>query len=506
MTRLEYKDWIARALSKAKENEDPDAVRNTMRYLSTHSVYFMLVYILGRSDADKDWVWERCMEVQNNPDGYIDIWAREHYKSTIITFTLTIMDICRDPEVKACIFSYNRPTAKAFLRQIKVEFETNEKLKWMFPDVLYQDPKKESPRWSEDAGLVVKRKGNPKEGTLEAYGLVDGQPTGKHYSLMIYDDVVTKESVTNPEMIEKVTYSWEMSINVGSEGCRKRYVGTRYHYADTYKVIMERKSAKQRIYPCMVNNMSVLYTQEYIAEKRRDMGGFTFSCQMMCDPKEEGTVGFKEEWLKYWSPKNLGNLNLYIIVDPANKKNKKSDYTSIWVVGLGSDKNYYIITMIRDKLNLTERTRTLFALHQQFDPKNTFYEQYGMQTDIEHIRYVQAQTNYRFNITEFGGNMAKEDRILSLLPLFEDGRIYLPENCIRRNYEQRQEDLTQVFKTDEYLAFPFCEHDDMLDSLARITDSQLMLIFPDKVHVLTVIEETLGLMNNMVSMDTYDPL
>lgn len=448
------------------------------------------------------------MEVQASPDGHLDIWAREHFKSSIVTFTLTIQDIIKDPEIKAVIYSYNRPTAKAFLRQIKMELETNETLKWLFPEILYQDPKKESPRWSEDAGLVVKREGNPKEATLEAYGLVDGQPTGKHYSLLVYDDVVTKESVTNTEMIDKVTYAWEMSLNTGSEGCRKRYIGTRYHYADTYKLIMDRGAASPRIYPCIVDNKSVLFSEQYIADKRNDMGGFTFSCQMMCDPKESGSIGFKEEWLRYWSPKNLASLNMYIIIDPANTKKKKSDYTSMWVIGMGSDRNYYVPTMIRDKLSLTERAQILFSLHQQYKPLAVFYEQYGMQSDIDHIFYVQEQTNYRFGINSFGGLVGKYDRIKSLIPVFEGNRIYLPTTCVRQNYEFRQQDLTQVFIRDEYLAFPFCAHDDMIDSLARITDKTVggMMIPPDPITVMSVIEESMGFRVAQNDMESYDPL
>jgi len=278
MTRIEYKDWLRRSVEAA---EKTNATRETMQDLATTSLFYLLTRILKRKDADRDWIYDRCLEVEENPDGYLDIWAREHYKSTIITFALTIQDIIKDPEIKAVIYSFNRPTAKAFLRQIKTEFETNATLKWLFPEIFYEDPKKESPRWSEDAGLLVKRKGNPKEATLEAYGLVDGQPTGKHYSLLIYDDVVTKDSVTNTEMIDKVTYAWEMSLNTGSEGCRKRYVGTRYHYADTYKVMMDREVAKLRMYPCIKDGESTLFSEDYIAEKKKAMGSFTFAC---CSP------------------------------------------------------------------------------------------------------------------------------------------------------------------------------------------------------------------------------
>src|SRR5690606_16861901 len=109
------------------------------------------------------------------PDGFLDLWAREHYKSTIITFGLTVQDILRShgadledpPELTIGIFSHTRPIAKSFLRQIKQEFEGNSKLKALFPDVLYANPHRDSPKWSEDDGIVVKRKSNRREATVE---------------------------------------------------------------------------------------------------------------------------------------------------------------------------------------------------------------------------------------------------------------------------------------------------------------------------------------------------
>ena len=72
-------------------------------------------------------------EVQAAPDGYLDLWAREHYKSTIVTFALTIQTILANPEETICIFSHTRPNARKFLRQIKQEFETNARLRDSFP-------------------------------------------------------------------------------------------------------------------------------------------------------------------------------------------------------------------------------------------------------------------------------------------------------------------------------------------------------------------------------------
>ena len=189
-------------------------------------LFFLLVYVLGRADLNRDWYFARCREVQAAPNGYLDLWGREHGKSSLITFGLTIQDILNDPEITVGIFSYSRPIAKAFLRQIKVEFETNEMLRSLFPDILWANPQRDSPKFSEDDGIIVRRKGNPKESTVEAWGLVDSTPVSKHFKLLVFDDVVTGESVSTPEMIAKVTTAWERSLALSTEGGVVRYIGT----------------------------------------------------------------------------------------------------------------------------------------------------------------------------------------------------------------------------------------------------------------------------------------
>ena len=49
---------------------------------------------------------------------------------------------------------------------------------------------------------------------------------------------------------------------------------------------------------------------------------------------------------------------------------------------------------------------------------------------------------------------------------------------IRQNYKAEIVDLTQSFITEEYDAFPFCDHDDMLDALDMINHKDLRASFP----------------------------
>jgi len=463
---------------------DKDAVMKFYREnVCRGNLFWFLLFILNRADIDNDWLYERCMEVQESPDGYLDLWGREHRKSTIITYALTIQDILRNPEITIGIFSHTRGVAKGFLRQIKVEFENNRLLRELFPDILYQDPQKEAPKWSEDDGIIpVRRKTNPKEATVEAWGLVDGQPTSKHFQLMIYDDVVTLESVNTVDQMQKTTDAWRMSRNLGSENGRVRYIGTRYHFRDTYGEMLRLGAVKPRIYPATVDGTvtgaPVFFKPEYLEQRLRELGSYMFSCQMLLNPVEDDVQGFSRDWLRYYQNCNYEAMNRYIVVDPANEKKKTSDYTVFMVIGLSADNNYYLIDMIRDRYNLTERTDMLFFLHSKYMPLKVGYERYGMQADVQHIQYVQKSRNYRFDVIELGGSMPKNNRIRKLIPVFEQGRFYLPEKLYKVTQDHRKRDLIQDFINEEYLAFPVGLHDDMLDCMARILDVELGAVFP----------------------------
>lgn len=469
-----------------------------LRNLCRTDLYFLIRYGFGRKDLEHPWLFSRCKEVEENPDGYIDLWSREHYKSTVITYGKTIQDILASHgdnpleewdgvEITCGIFSHTRPIAKKFLTQIKNELESNRNLKNWFPDILYENPGKDAPRWSLDSGIVVKRKSNPKEATVEAWGVVDGQPTGAHFNLLIYDDLVTRDNVTTPDMIEKTTDALALSYNLGAiKGHRRRFIGTRYHYNDTYRAVIERETAIPRIYPATDNGKldgkAVFLEQEVYEKKVRDMGSYVAACQLLQNPKEDSAMGFKLEWLRYWGVDPKDATNKYILVDPANEKHKKSDYTAVWVVGIGADENWYVHDIYRDKLSLTQRANLIIRLHKKWKPLQVLYEKYGMQADIEHIEYVQEQKQYRFDITPCAGNLSKNDRIRTLIPLFENRRIYLPQIMHKTDWQGESRDMVKLFIDNEYEPFPVGIHPDMLDSLARINTPELNLEIPEELE------------------------
>jgi predicted phage terminase large subunit-like protein len=427
--------------------------------------------------------------VESAPDGHLDLWARGHYKSTIITYAKTIQDILashgEDPlfhwrglQPTFVIFSHTRPIAKAFMRQIKYEFERNTMLKELFPDVLWSRPESQSPRWSEDAGLVVKRASNPKEGTIEAWGLVDGQPISKHWDVMLYDDVVVRESVSTPEMIAKTTEMWELSLNLGSTRPIHRYIGTRYHHADTYADMMRRGAAAPRLYPATddgtLTGNPVFLEPDMYQEKVRFMGPYTASAQLLQNPTADNAQGFRREWLRHFSKADgYLEMNRALLVDAASEKKRGSDWTAIAIVAKGPDRNYYALDWIRDRLNLEERAQAVMRMHRKWRPQVVGYEKYGMMADVEYLKQIQERDNYRFFIQELGGKMPKHDRIRRLVPAFSEGQFYLPTELHYTQYDGRTVDLVETFINDEMMPFPVGGHDDVLDAFSRVYDVDL---------------------------------
>ena len=485
--------------------------RDGQAWLGRNDRYYLLVRLLHRTDALHPWLYARCREVEANPDGYLDLWSREHYKSTIGTFAGIIQEILKDPEITIGIFSHTKPIARKFLLQIKLELETNRDLQTIYPDVLYADPRKDSPKWAEEKGIVVRRRSNPKEATVEAHGLVDGQPTSAHFLLRVYDDVVTRESVSTPEQVAKTTSAWELSDNLGARGpdgnLRAWHFGTRYSYADSYQAIIDRGALIPRIYAATDNGLPdgkpVFLTQQAWDEKKTAQGPATIACQMLQNPAAGNEAMFRKEWLSFIDIRPA-TLNVYIMVDPAHSRKKGSDNTAMAVVGIDSGGNKYLLDGYRHKMGLRERWEALRGLRKVWMAQpgvqmvKVGYERYGMQADLEYFEERMRVEKDAFEIVELNwvsdGAQAKDDRVQRLQPDFITHRFYLaavtqsetanqkrireqgqsfrifkPVN--RRDHEGNLYSLNKGF-LEEYLTYPLSAKKDLIDAVSRVYDME----------------------------------
>lgn len=445
--------------------------RVATRHLLRTDLYFLLRFGLKRPDVENGWLLARCKEIQANPNKHLDLWAREHYKSTIITFAKTIQDVLAshgddpltDREYTFGIFSHTRPSAKGFLRQIKQELETNDDLKALFPDVLYVNPKGESPKWSEDEGLIVKRKGNPKESTIEAHGLVDGQPTGKHYFVRVYDDVVTLESVRTREMINKTTEAWEMSLNLGADGGLERYIGTFYADGDTYHDIIDRDILTVRKKPGTTDGTlagdPVYWSDETLAYKKRAMGPQTFSTQILLDPIPSDASFFTRDSFHRFDlgtePENLNHYggSDYAVTDGGG------DYTEHGVVGLSHDDKLYFVDWWSGQTKSDVWIEEQLDLVRQYKPLKWVGETGPIKSAVEPFltKRMRERRTFVSLVWLSHAKNNKEANARSFQALVEAGRVYIPNT-------QWGDELI-----DQLVRFPKGRFDDKVDVCSLIS-------------------------------------
>jgi len=451
-------------------------------------------------------LYDRCREVEREPDNCLDLWSRFHYKSTIITYAGVIQEILREPEVTIGIFSHVKAIARQFLAQIKRELESNVQLKGLFPDILYDNPERQSPSWSVDNGLIVKRRSNPKEATVSGWGLVDGQPVSAHFRLRVYDDVVTQASVSTPEQVAKTTEAFDVSANLGTENGRRWMAGTRWSYADTYGELIKRNICKVRLYPSTddgtFTGKPVLWSAEFNEQMKLEQGEATYAVQCLQNPLAGSQKMFDVTDLQVYEVRP-DTLAVYILIDPARSKKTDSANTAMVVVGLDYACNKYILDGFNHKMDLQERWQRMFQLYTRWrqtagvQAVYVGYEAFAAQADLDYFIEQKRLNKVNFEIKELmwprEGSGSKIDRVQRLGPDMRSHKIFIPyptedknltanQRKMLQGYEYRiarqikrkdsnneTYDLTEQLK-QQIFYFPFGGLKDLVDALSRIYD------------------------------------
>jgi phage terminase large subunit-like protein len=470
----EMADYLNRA-------EDTKALK-VLNHYSKKDFFFFCYFVLDIRPINHEWFVPKIYDIQDRHDNTLDLWSRELFKSTLMTFALPIWEVINNPEERVGIFSNTRSLAKDFLRRIKLGLETNKLLQTVFSEVFYDNPSRQSPKWSEDDGLLCKRKSTYREMTFEAAGVTDGTPVGSHYTIRVYDDIVTWESTRTAELINKTRNGFELSHALGARGGTKRVIGTRYDYNDLYSEMLKTDYWIPRIHRGDV--YPSFWTEKEVEEKRQVMGTYNFSCQISLSPVSEDQQKFDMKDIKWEERPDADKLNVYIFVDPAGEKKGKSSYTVMWAIGIDSFGGKHVLDIVRDRLNMHEKwehLRDLVTKHPNV--QQIGYEKYSMQADLNYIQQMKIETKTFFrDLTPLGGKVKKEDRIRSLIPGFQRGEWYFPKEYWYTDVEGKSRDLVKEFLEEEYVHFPNVTYMDMLDCLARVHDPDVNIIKPSSTQ------------------------
>jgi predicted phage terminase large subunit-like protein len=197
-------------------------------------------------------------------------------------------------------------------------------------------------------------------------------------------------------------------------------------------------------------------SHEFLESAKRSMGLYIFTNQYLNEIIPKELQSFKPEWFHYYEtlPKCINN---FVFIDPALSETKSADSTGIVVVAVDHEKQWYIRFAQRFRVTPTQLISKIFELNQVFSPKVIGIETVAYQKAL--LYFLDEEMRRRKIILPIQPvvpptNKTKEMRILSMVPRFEWGHMFMAQGL---------HDLEK-----ELLQFPRGSHDDLIDALASI--------------------------------------
>lgn len=323
---------------------------------------------------------------------------------------------------------------------------------------------------------------------------VGGAITGKGASLLIIDD-----PVKNMDEASSVTYrdkAWQWYTSTAytrlEPNGRVLVIQTRWHEDDLSGRILSQSADAGDGEPWTVVSLPAIaeraeeyhiagdapfvraegdplwperFPRERLAAIRADVGGLVWSAlyQQHPTPPEGGT--FKREWFtrRY---RELPQLTTVIqTVDSAFKEGTASDYSVIATWGTDG-RDYYVINIWRKRVAFPELVAAIRDQAALFHPSAIIVEDRASGQSA--IQVLKRETN--LPIIAVQPNGSKENRADAASPVFEAGKVLLPENA-----------PWVAEWIEEHVNFPRASHDDQVDTssyaIARLRSGSARIAF-----------------------------
>jgi phage terminase large subunit-like protein len=433
-------------------------------------LYFFNKYILETEERRRDLIvdhvhgeWTRWYRDSTKRIKMILV-PRACFKSTFFTVGRTLQAICQNRNERILIANATLANSQKFVGEIKDQVRRNEELKKLYGE--FYDPKL---RWNEDEFDVVGKGVGSKEATVTAVG-VGGNLVSQHYSRIICDDLVNLENSSTRYQSDKVIDWWKRAFSLLDYDGEMLIIGTRWSYYELYSWLLEKYSDDVDVYirGAYLEDKKLyfpeLLNEEKLKELRGLQGSYVFSAFYLNNPVDEASALIKKSQIKYYGQGEKyqlpGNLNIFAVCDPAVSQSEYADESSIIVVGVDSENNWWILETRTGQWTTFELIEQLFAVHAQWKPITMTLEVIGQAQGIMlPIHDEEDRRKIYLPLMEITsrGDIKKEIRIRSVLqPRFERGKVFI---------------RPEMFELEEQLLhFPRSKRDDMIDALTDVED------------------------------------
>lgn len=335
---------------------------------------------------------------------------RDHQKSRLLAYRVA-WEITRNPAIRVIYVSSTSTLAKKQAKFIK-DILTHENYRRFWPEMVNEN-ESDREKWTETEFSVdhpIRKQEAIRDATVFTAGM-DTSITGLHCDIAALDDVVVWENSQTEDGREKVKTQYSLLASIEGAEAKEWVVGTRYDSVDLYYDLISKtvdiydedgelieSEPLFEIFERQVESVGD-GTGEFIwpRQQRADGKWFGFDTKILAqkkakyldqaqfraqyynDPHNYADAPIKPEYFQYYDPVHLSRrsgrwyfknsrLNVFAAIDFAYSLQRRADYTSIVVVGVDGNYNYYVLDVDRFKTDkIGDYFTRILRLHQKWD-------------------------------------------------------------------------------------------------------------------------------------------
>ena len=437
---------------------DPELVREELRLKCRRSLYFLGKAVLGYRDLTPEFHRGLSYEIQNPlVKRKLNEVPRGHLKTTLSTRTKPIWRWIQKPDPPLfygpndtmLLAMSGGDVASVQIQAVEQQFESNTLFQWLFPELIPEDFQKTI--WN----TMAMRIGGAESGEPSLrVGGVGSKITGLHVHGIIEDDLVdetiAESAIEIQRRIDWHQYAFPLLIHPKYDWIDT--IGNRWGKRDVNGWIRENEPDCQIMFHQAIKKDGTplwpeRFSLEDLGKLRIRLGAFKFSCQYMNDPKDPDAAAFKSGWVKHYElaidPRGrqvlvldsgeivlMGELNKYMVMDPAMSPGNRSDRTGIVVTGIDPKGRIFILEATALRKDPFEALNTVYDIYNKWRPMQLGIEAIAFQrlllTQLDRMAKVRLQWLPVIAVKGLSTPGAKETRINQVVgETFASGRVYL---------------------------------------------------------------------------------
>lgn len=454
---------------------------------------------------------------------------RNHSKSTLITFLYVIWSLVTQRKFFVVIISDIARISTSHSRNIKEEFEMNDKLVNDWGIVLGRDwdsfdgaARGEKEKWTDEEFVIGFRKwdktnnkwGNELEDRAKVLARMANNPLRglrfgfRRPDLVIADDLENDELVDTSIQRQKLASWWDSAVEPMIEPPpigQIILVGTVLHYGSLLNQMLARPDLYvTRRYQAIITkqdeegnkHQAPLWPERFSLERLRAIRAknvLAFQKEYMNDPRDDTSRTFRSSWIQWYDANDLGYrpsskrwffrgkaLTFFTGVDWTVGKDDSADFFSLVMIGKTADQDIVVFDIVNQRMDVANQLNRVIQQNQSYPIQMNGIEGNGFQHVI--IQQIMKKSLLPIREIKHYAKKKKQIRIEGMSPLFEQGKIFL-RRCtadeIRmlklsgEDDELLNEDETRSVIVhpefhkfyDQLMTYPRSENDDMLDAL-----------------------------------------